>query len=109
MIAAKAADRLALDAVYMDIPDIEGPAAECADVVAVGFDATVAVHPSQVAVIRETYAPGSDLVAWARELLAHVGSDRRVTTFRGRMVDGPIYRQAERVVRLAETTQGDHR
>jgi citrate lyase subunit beta/citryl-CoA lyase len=103
LMAAKSHGRLALDGVHMDIPDTEGLATECEDAVAVGFDGTVAIHPSQVGVIRAAYAPPRERVDWARRLLAQVGEDRGVTTFEGRMVDGPIYRQAERVLRLANT------
>lgn len=101
LIAAKAAGRLAIDAVHMDIADTAGLAAECEDAVASGFDATAAIHPSQVPVIRAAYAPSAEQVDWATRLLAHVGDDRGVTTFQGRMVDGPVYSQAERVLRLA--------
>jgi citrate lyase subunit beta/citryl-CoA lyase len=45
-------------------------------------------------------------VEWARRLLSHAGDDRSVTTFEGRMVDGPIFKQAERVLRLATGTGG---
>lgn len=106
LVAAKASGRLALDAVYMDIPDLDGLAVECLDAVSVGFDATVAIHPSQVAVIRESYRPSPDKIDWAGRLLAHVGEGRNVTTFEGRMVDGPIFKQAERVLRLASATTG---
>ncbi|MEV8514671.1 CoA ester lyase [Dactylosporangium sp. NPDC051484] len=101
LVAAKACGLLALDAVHMDIADTEGLATECEDAVAVGFDATVAIHPSQVAVIRAAYRPSAERLAWAQRLLAHVGADRGVTTFEGRMVDGPIFTQAERLIRLA--------
>ena len=106
LVAAKACGRLALDAVHMDIADTAGLGAECEDAVAVGFDATVAIHPSQVPVIRAAYRPSDERIDWARRLLAHVGEDRGVTTFEGRMVDGPIFKQAERTLRLAETTAG---
>lgn len=106
LIAAKASGRLALDGVHMDIQDARGLATECEDAVAVGFDATVAIHPSQLAVIREAYEPSADRLDWARRLLEHTGGDRAVTTFEGRMVDGPIYKQAERVVRLAAMSRG---
>lgn len=101
LVAAKAHGRLAVDAVHMDIADTDGLAQECADAVAVGFDATVAIHPSQVPVIVGAYTPLPERVQWARRLLAQVGTDRSVTTFEGRMVDGPIFKQAERVLRLA--------
>ena len=91
----------------MDIPDTAGLAAECEDAVASGFDATVAIHPSQLPVIRSAYAPSTEQIDWAHRLFAHVGDDRGVRTFEGRMVDGPIYQQAERVIRLAAVTQAD--
>ncbi|SKB06110.1 HpcH/HpaI aldolase/citrate lyase family protein [Aeromicrobium choanae] len=99
LIAAKASGRIALDAVHMDIPDLDGLTAECLDAVAIGFDATVAIHPSQIGAIRSAYAPTAAAVDWARRLLDHVGAARGVTTFEGRMVDGPIYAQAERILR----------
>jgi citrate lyase subunit beta/citryl-CoA lyase len=101
LVAAKASGRLALDAVHMDIEDLDGLAAECEDAAAVGFDATVAIHPSQVEAIRTSYSPAAELLGWAQRLLAHVGEGRGVTTFEGRMVVGPIYQQAERILRLA--------
>jgi citrate lyase subunit beta/citryl-CoA lyase len=104
LVAAKASGRLALDAVHMDIDDLDGLAAECEDAVAVGFDATVAIHPRQVDVIRSSYSPAAEQLDWAERLLAHVGEDRGVTTFEGRMVDGPIFKQAERILRLARAT-----
>lgn len=109
LIAAKASGRLALDGVHMDIQDARGLATECEDAVAVGFDATVAIHPSQLAVIREAYEPSADRLDWARRLLEHTGGDRAVTTFEGRMVDGPIYKQAERVVLAAMSRGGGQR
>ena len=43
---------MALDSVYLDIKDLDGLGGEADDAVAVGFDAKVAIHPTQVAVIR---------------------------------------------------------
>jgi citrate lyase subunit beta/citryl-CoA lyase len=106
LIAAKSRGRLALDAVFMNITDEAGLAAECEDAVASGFDATVAIHPSQLLVIRQAYAPSPERVDWARRLLAQVSDDTGVTTFEGRMVDGPVFAQARRVLRLAEATGG---
>lgn len=101
LLAAKAHGLLALDGVHMDIVDLKGLASECEDAVAVGFDASVAIHPSQVPVIKASYAPTAEALAWAQRLLTHVGNSRGVTTFEDRMVDGPIYKQAERLILLA--------
>lgn len=101
LIAAKAADRFVLDGVHMDIADLDGLRSECLDGAAVGFDGSVAIHPSQVPVIRRAYAPEPAELEWATRLLDFVGDGRGVTTFEGHMVDGPIIKQAQRVIRRA--------
>lgn len=101
LLAAKAYGRLALDSVYLDIKDLDGLRAEVDDAVAVGFDAKVAIHPSQVPVIRAGYAPSADQVQWARGVLAAAADNRGVFAFDGLMVDAPVLRRAERIVKLA--------
>ena len=98
---AKAYGRMALDSVYLDIKDLDGLRAEVDDAVAVGFDAKVAIHPSQVAVIRAGYEPTADQVEWARHVLAAARDERGVFQFEGIMVDAPVLRRAERIVQLA--------
>ena len=100
LLAAKAAGLFALDAVLLDIADQGGFRRECEDAVALGFDGTVAIHPAQLPIVRSAYRPTTDRVEWAQRLLAHVAEDRGVTTFEGRMVDGPIFKQAERIINL---------
>jgi citrate lyase subunit beta/citryl-CoA lyase len=101
LIAAKACERLALDSIHTDFADLGGLRLECDDAAAIGFDVTVAIHPAQVTVIREAYAPTTQQVEWARRLLAGLGEAGGVSVFEGRMVDGPIYKQAQRVLRRA--------
>ncbi len=101
LLAAKAYGRLALDSVYLDIKDLDGLGKEVDDAVAVGFDAKVAIHPSQVAVIRAGYAPTPDQVEWARHVLAAARDERGVFQYEGIMVDAPVLRRAERIVSLA--------
>ncbi|ULE31832.1 HpcH/HpaI aldolase/citrate lyase family protein [Mycobacterium sp. IDR2000157661] len=100
LLAAKAYGRLALDSVYLDIKDLDGLRAEVDDAVAVGFDVKVAIHPSQVAVIRDGYAPTEDQIQWASAVLARTESERGVFAHEGVMVDAPVLRRAERIVRL---------
>jgi citrate lyase subunit beta / citryl-CoA lyase len=102
LVAAKAYRRIALDSVYMDIADADGLRAESEDAVATGFDAKAAIHPSQVPVIRDAFAPDETDISWATRLLEAASQQRGgVFTFEGRMVDGPVFRQAERIIRLA--------
>jgi len=101
LLAAKAFGRLALDSVYLDIKDLDGLRAESDDAVAVGFDAKVAIHPTQVAVIRAAYTPTQEQVDWAREVLEAARTQRGVFQLGGLMVDAPVLRRAERIVALA--------
>ena len=105
LLAAKAHQRLALDGVHMDIQDTDGLREECEDAAAIGFDATLAIHPSQLPVIRAAYAPTADRVQWAQALLAARADSGGVATFEGRMVDGPVYRQAQRLLDLHDRTR----
>lgn len=100
LLAAKAYGRMALDSVYLDIKDLDGLRAETDDAVAVGFDAKVAIHPTQVAVIRSAYAPTDEQVQWARNVLDAAVSQRGVFQFDGQMVDMPVLRRAQRIVAL---------
>jgi citrate lyase subunit beta/citryl-CoA lyase len=101
LLAAKAYGRMALDSVYLDIKNLDGLRGEADDAVAVGFDAKVAIHPTQVAVIRDAYAPTDDQVNWARRVLDTAREERGVFQFEGIMVDAPVLRRAERIVQLA--------
>ena len=101
LLAAKAYGRLALDSVYLDIRDLDGLRAESDDAVAVGFDAKVAIHPTQVAVIRAAYAPTESQIDWAHRVLDTARTQRGVFAFGGLMVDAPVLRRAERIVALA--------
>src|SRR5690242_5489474 len=101
LLAAKAFGRLALDSVYLDIRDLDGLRAEADDAVAVGFDAKVAIHPTQVAPIRAAYAPTADQVDWAKRVLDTARTQRGVFQYEGIMVDAPVLRRAERIVQLA--------
>ena len=102
LLAAGAYGKAAVDAVYTDIPDLAGLALESADAAASGFAAKACIHPSQVAAVRDAYRPSEQAVADARELLAAAEeAGRGVFQHRGRMIDGPILRHAEAVLRRA--------
>jgi citrate lyase subunit beta / citryl-CoA lyase len=101
LLAAKAFGKQALDSVYIDIKNLDGLRREVDDAVAVGFDIKVAIHPSQIAVIRDGYAPTPDQADWARHVLAAAANHRGAFAFEGTMVDAPVLRRAERIVALA--------
>ncbi|MDF0514931.1 CoA ester lyase [Agromyces sp. H3Y2-19a] len=101
LLAAGAHGAAAIDAVHLDIADVEGLRLEAEDAAAVGFAATACIHPSQSAVVRSAYRPEPERVAWARAVLEAAEGERGVFAFRGTMVDAPMLAQAEAVLRRA--------
>ncbi|GLY16421.1 CoA ester lyase [Kineosporia rhizophila] len=101
LLAAGAHGRFRLDAVHLDIKDQAGLRSEVDDAAASGFDATACIHPSQVPVVREGYRPPAAELDWARRVLA--AGNQGVFTFEGRMIDAPVLRHAEALVRRART------
>lgn len=98
LLAAGGNGKTALDAVYVNIPDTDGLAAEAADAAASGFSATVCIHPSQVDVIRAAYRPSEEELAWADGVLEAAGTARGVFQYQGRMVDEPLLRHARKLL-----------
>lgn len=102
LLAAGAHDKAAIDTVHLDIADLDGLRAEAEDAVASGFDATACIHPAQVHVIRDAYRPHGDDVARARALLSEAAHHSGVFRYGDVMVDGPVLRHAEALIRRAD-------
>ena len=98
LLAGAANNTAVIDSVHLDIADTAGLQAEAEDAAAVGFAATACIHPSQVAVIREAYAPTATQLQHARAVLAASESEHGVFAFEGQMVDEPVLRHARNVV-----------
>lgn len=101
LLAAGARRKAAIDAVHLDIADLEGLRGEAEDAAASGFAATACIHPRQVPVIRSAYRPSDQDVAWARGVLAAAERASGVFAHEGRMVDEPVLAHARALVRRA--------
>ena len=102
LMAAGAFGRAGIDAVHLDIADLAGLAEEATDASASGFAGTACIHPSQVPVVRASYEPTETDIAWARAVLEKSRTAAGVFVFEGRMVDGPVLRQAEQILRRSD-------
>ncbi|HEY1155051.1 MAG TPA: aldolase/citrate lyase family protein, partial [Arthrobacter sp.] len=103
LLAARAFGKEAVDAVYTNIPDLDGLAEEAADAVASGFSTKACIHPSQAAVVRKAYAPSGEEVAAATALLdAAEAAGSGVFRYEGKMIDGPILKHAQEIIRRAQ-------
>lgn len=96
LLAAAAAGVSAVDAVYLDIADHEGLRAESLEAVDSGFAAKACIHPGQARIVRESFLPSPEKVAWANAVIeSETGG---VVAVGGIMVDGPVVRQAQHVL-----------
>ncbi|WP_459192623.1 HpcH/HpaI aldolase/citrate lyase family protein [Halosimplex sp. J119] len=110
VLAAAAAGVDAIDTVYTDFEDEAGLRAETEFALELGYDGKLAIHPSQVGPVNETFTPGPERVEWAERVLAAReeadAEDRGVFAVDGEMIDAPLIAQAERVLERARAADG---
>ena len=70
LLAARAEGLVCVDGVYNAFQDAEGLRAVCVQGRDMGFDGKTLIHPDQIAVANEVFAPSADDVALAREQVA---------------------------------------
>lgn len=102
LIAAAAAGVPALDTVHAAARDLEGLRRDCAEGRRLGFAGRLAIHPAQVPVIEEAYAPTAEERAWAEAVIAafDAAPTAGVVSLDGRMIDRPHLVQARRILGL---------
>jgi citrate lyase subunit beta/citryl-CoA lyase len=103
--AARAAGIAAIDSVYGDVEDTEGLRAYGMRSRAMGFEGMGCIHPRQIPVIHEAFAPGEAelqralrIVAAFEEAEAH---GRGVVSLGSKMIDPPVVKRALHLVRQA--------
>ncbi|MCR4265296.1 CoA ester lyase [Nitratireductor sp. ZSWI3] len=103
VIAARAAGRPApLDGVTVAIDDAEALADDCRHALSLGMTGKLLIHPRQIAPARRAFTPGPAELDWARSILAAVPHGGGAAKVNGTMVDAPVIRRAEQIVRRAE-------
>jgi citrate lyase subunit beta / citryl-CoA lyase len=103
--AARAHGLDVLDGVYNDLKDAEGFRRECQQGRVLGFDGKTLIHPDQIAVANEVFAPAEAEVAWARKIVAAFDApesrSKGVITVEGRMVEIMHAEMARRTLAIA--------
>jgi len=101
VLAAKAAGRQAVDAVFMDLDDPDGLTAEARQGLRLGFTGKLVIDERQVALVHAAFRPSEAEVAYARRLVAAwdaaVAAGTGVFVFEGRVIDRPVV-EAERTI-----------
>jgi citrate lyase subunit beta/citryl-CoA lyase len=105
LLAARAHGIDIVDGVYNDLKDEAGFLAECEQGRDLGFDGKTLIHPGQVAVANEIFAPDAAELARARAIIAAFeqpeNADKGAIQLDGRMVERLHAQMAARTVALA--------
>ncbi len=108
--AARAHGCDVIDGVYNDIKDLEGFRAECQQGLEFGFDGKTLIHPSQIDICNETFAPTSAEIAQAEAILAAFDKPENqakgVLQIDGRMVELLHAQMAKRMLDIARGIAG---
>lgn len=104
LFAAANAGVAAIDTVYTDFRDMSGLERYAAAARRDGFTGMLAIHPAQVPVINDAFAPTAEELQQAQRIveLFAANPDAGTLALDGSMIDRPHLLQAERTVALAD-------
>jgi len=105
--AARAARIQPIDTVFSDVADMEGLKASVKEAKALGFDGKGCIHPRQITVIHEAFAPEAGEIAKAQKIvLAFEKAEKAglgVVSLGSKMIDPPVVKRALKTVKMAES------
>lgn len=106
VLAARAHGLDILDGVFTAIKDLDGLRRECIEGRDLGMDGKTLIHPDQIAVTNEVFAPAAEEVALARKIIAAFAAPeakgKGVLTVDGKMVERLHAEIAERIVAISD-------
>ncbi len=105
--ACKAAGIQAIDSVFSDIADMEALKDNVIRSKALGFDGMGCIHPRQIRVIHENYAPDAAEIEKAKKIVnAFIEATAKglgVVSLGTKMIDPPVVKRAQKLIDLAIT------
>jgi citrate lyase subunit beta/citryl-CoA lyase len=91
-----------VDRVWVDVRDLDGLARDCAVGRSLGFRGKALIHPDQVAVTHDAFAPPAEELDRAREIVAAfelaAAEGRGVVALDGEMIDLPVVERARQLL-----------
>lgn len=103
--ACKAAGIQAIDSVFSDVGDEKGLRETIAQSKSLGFEGMGCIHPRQIKVVHESYAPDSDEIDRAGKIVdAFLKANEKglgVVSLGTKMIDPPVVKRAQRIIDLA--------
>ena len=104
--AARAAGIQPIDSVFSDVSDMEALAENVRRSKALGFDGMGCIHPRQIKVIHENFAPDEQEIEKAKKIyLAFKEAEAKglgVVSLGTKMIDPPVVKRAVNTIRLAK-------
>lgn len=105
VVAGRIAGIALIDTPFFDVDDIDGLRSEAIRARRLGFTAKAAIHPSQVGVIDDVFAPREEDIEWARRVMEAADQERGgVFLLDGVMVDAPMVEAARRLLAGVEAS-----
>lgn len=105
VVAAKAAGIQPVDSVFSDAGDLEGLRQNVKISKSIGFEGMGCIHPRQIAVIKEGFAPGAEEIDRSRKIVIAYETARKnglgVVALGSKMIDPPVVKRAVKTLDLA--------
>ncbi|MEO8232473.1 MAG: aldolase/citrate lyase family protein [Ignavibacteriota bacterium] len=103
--AAKAAGVQAIDTVFSDVADMEVLRQSVIEAKSLGFEGKGCIHPRQIKVVHEAFAPTTDEIEKAKKIVtAFEEAEKKglgVVSLGSKMIDPPVVKRALRTIELA--------
>lgn len=99
VLAARAANIVALDGVFNGLDDAQGLEDECCDGRRLGFDGKTLIHPTQVDSANRIFGPSEEEISVARALIAAAGGGAQ--RYEGQMIEDLHVAEAQRIIARA--------
>jgi citrate lyase subunit beta/citryl-CoA lyase len=103
--AARAAGIQPIDSVFSDVNDMEALKNVVLESKALGFDGMGCIHPRQIKVIHENYAPDEKEIEKAKKIvIAFYEAEKKglgVVSVGSKMVDPPVVKRAQKTIAQA--------
>ncbi|MGC8582488.1 MAG: HpcH/HpaI aldolase/citrate lyase family protein [Thermoproteus sp.] len=98
-----------IDRVFFDLKDAEGFRRECLEAKALGFVGKQVIHPSQIPIANEVFAPSAEEIAWAERVVSAyeeaLRQGRGAVRLDDAMIDNVHYKLARRILEKAKEAQ----
>ena len=103
--AARAAGIQPIDTVYSDVSNMEGLRLSVIEAKSLGFEGKGCIHPRQVKVVHEAFAPTNEEIEKAKKIVtAFEEAEKKglgVVSVGSKMIDPPVVKRAQKTINLA--------